>query len=173
MPRQSQLTLTRRLRIALNSFNEPAMRLLSLLFASLTLTGAAFAAPSSADTAFFLEASDCTAALKAHVEKHLKTPVSEPRNQAIQRDTELGFVYIGVAYKRGLRNPEADHMLKAAEERWLQLPVAQQTTRLNSCTQQAQHLMADVSGLERFLVRNRAKARVDKLLSREKRPTSP
>ena len=42
-------------------------------------------------------------------------------------------------------------MLKAAEERWLQLPVAQQTTRLNSCTQQAQHLMADVSGLERYM----------------------
>ena len=33
--------------------------------------------------------------------------------------------------------------------------------------------MADVSGLERFLVRNRAQARVDKLLAKEQRATAP
>lgn len=33
--------------------------------------------------------------------------------------------------------------------------------------------MAEVSGLERFLVRNRAQARVDKLLAKEQRPAKP
>lgn len=41
-------------------------------------------------------------------------------------DTELSFVFIGVAYKKGLRNPEAEQ------------------------------LMNEVSGLARFFVRNRA-----------------
>ena len=149
------------------------MRLLSLLLASLTLTGSALAAPPTSDAAFYLEAADCTAGFKDRVGQHLKQPPSIKRNQAILKDTEHGFVLIGVAYKKGLRNPEADQMLKAAEARWSQLAPAQQSSRLNRCTQQADQLMADVSGLERFLVRNRAQARVDKLLAREPHPAKP
>lgn len=149
------------------------MRLLSLLLASLTLTGSALAAQPSSDAAFYLEASDCTAGFKDRVVQHLKQPPSDKRNQAILKDTEHGFVFIGVAYKKGLRNPEADRMLKAAEGRWSQLAPAQQSSRLNRCTQQAEDLMEDVTGLERFLVRNRAQARVDKLLAKEQRPPAP
>lgn len=149
------------------------MRLLSLLLASLTLTASALAAQPSSDAAFYLEASDCTAGFKDRVVQHLKQPPSDKRNQAILKDTEHGFVFIGVAYKKGLRNPEADQMLKAAEGRWSQLAPAQQATRLSRCTLQADHLMADVTSLERFLVRNRAQARVDKLLAKEQRPPAP
>lgn len=149
------------------------MRLLSLLLASLTLTASALAAQPSSDAAFYLEASDCTAGFKVRVVQHLKQPPSDKRNQAILKDTEHGFVFIGVAYKKGLRNPEADQMLKAAEGRWSQLPPAQQASRLSRCTLQADHLMADVTSLERFLVRNRAQARVDKLLAKEQRPPAP
>ena len=144
-----------------------------VLLAGLSGAGHALAAAPSADAAFFQEASDCTAGFKARVVQHLKQPPSEARNQAILKDTEHGFVLIGVAYKKGLRNPEADQMLKAAEGRWSQLTPAQQASRMARCTQQAEHLLADVSGLERFLVRNRAQARVDKLLAREQRATAP
>ncbi len=149
------------------------MRLLSLLLASLTLTGSALAAQPSSDAAFYLEAAECTAGFKDSVVQHLKQPPSAKRNQAILKDTEHGFVLIGVAYKKGLRNPEADQMLKAAESRWSQLAPTQQSSRLARCTQQADRLMADVSGLERFLVRSRAQARVDTLLAREQRATAP
>ena len=145
----------------------------ALLLASLTGAGSAFASPPSADAVFYQEASECTAGFKARVVQLLKQPPSEARNQAILKDTEHGFVLIGVAYKKGLRNPEADQMLKAAEGRWSQLPPAQQSSRLARCTQQADQLMADVSGLERFLVRNRAQARVDKLLAKEQRAPAP
>ena len=143
------------------------------LLASLIGAGPARAALPSADAVFFQEASECTAGFKARVVQHLKQPPSEARNQAILKDTEHGFVFIGVAYKKGLRNPEADQMLKAAEGRWSQLSAAQQVSRLGRCTQQADQLMAEVSGLERFLVRNRAQARVDKLLAKEQRPAKP
>jgi len=129
-------------------------------------------AASAPSNPFFLEAADCTAAFQARVIERKAQPGSEARNQAILHDTELGFVYIGVAYKRGLRNPEADEMLQAAEKRWAQLGKAERAKRLASCTSQAEQLMSDVSGLERFIVRNRARARVDRLLEKEATPDS-
>lgn len=125
-------------------------------------------AASAPPNPFFLEAADCAAAFEARVIERKAQPRTEARNQAILRDTELGFVYIGVAYRRGLRNPEADDMLKAAEKRWSQLSKPEQAKRLSSCVTQAEQLMEDVSGLERFIVRNRAAARVDRLLEKEK-----
>lgn len=116
---------------------------------------------------FFLEAADCTAALKARVVERQAQPKSPARDKAILGDTELGFVFIGVAYKKGLRNPEADQMLLAAEQRWRALNKADKLSRQASCTTRGQQLMRDVSALERFLIRNRAKARVDKLLEKE------
>ncbi len=116
---------------------------------------------------FFLEASDCTAALKARVVERQAQPKSPARDKAILGDTELGFVFIGVAYKKGLRNPEADQMLQAAEQRWRALSKADKLSRQASCTTRGQQLMRDVSAVERFVIRNRAKARVDKLLEKE------
>lgn len=116
---------------------------------------------------FFVEASDCTAALKARVVERMNQPRSPARDQAVLGDTELGFVFIGVAYKKGLRNPEADQMLVAAEQRWTHLRRSDQLRRQTQCTTQAQQLMRDISGLERFIVKNRAQARVDRLLQKE------
>ncbi|MBP8191951.1 MAG: hypothetical protein KAX73_08990, partial [Aquabacterium sp.] len=79
--------------------------------------------------AFFIEASDCTAALKARVAERLLQPRSDARNKLILSDTELGFTYIGVAYKKGLRNPQADQMLADSEKRWGLLSKAAQQSR--------------------------------------------
>lgn len=142
------------------------------MFAALCLSAATQATARMPDEAFYLHASNCTAAFKARVEQHLTQAPSEARNQLLLRDTELGFVYVGLAYKRGLRNPQADDLLKVAEDRWRQLGAAQQNNRLSQCTQEGQQHMADISGLERYLVRNRAKARIDKLLAKEQAPAA-
>lgn len=136
------------------------------------LTG--LAAPSSALAQtpvppFYIEAADCTAAFQARVVARLAQPKSEARDQAILTDTEWGFIFIGVAYKEGLRSPQAEELLKAAEKRWQQLGRPEQEARLATCTTRARQLMDDVSFVERFLVRNRAKARVERLLEREGR----
>lgn len=123
--------------------------------------------PSAADQAFFLEAANCAAALEASVVDRQNQVRSDARDEAMLRDVEHGFVFVGVAYKRGLRNPQADDMLHAAEKRWLALPQAEKEARLHGCTHQARQLMDDISMLERFLVRNRASSRLDRLLEKE------
>lgn len=116
---------------------------------------------------FFVEASDCAAAFEARVVERKAQPRSDARNRAILADTELGFAFVAQAYKKGLRNPEADQMLKAAEKRWTTLSKTEQQNRLSSCSVKGQQLMRDFSAFERFLVRNRAQARVDRLLRKE------
>lgn len=122
---------------------------------------------------FFTEAADCTAAFQAQVLERLTQARSDARNQAILQDTERGFIFIGVAYKRGLRNPEADQLLKAAEKRWQTLGKADRDKRLAACTDKAEQLMDDVTMLERFFVKNRAQSRVDRLLEKEAHGRKP
>jgi hypothetical protein len=122
----------------------------------------------SAKQAFFMEASDCTAALKARVEERVAQPKSDARNKAILSDTEMGFSFIGVAYKKGLRKPEADQMLAASEKKWATLSKTEQQGRLTTCSAKGQQLLKDLSGFERYIIKNRAQARVDKLLQPKK-----
>lgn len=142
---------------------------LALCCASMLVGQTAWAdEPSAEDQAFFLEAANCAAALEARVVERQAQARSDARDEAMLRDVEHGFVFVGVAYKRGLRNPQADDMLHAAEKRWSALPKAEKDVRLQHCTRQAQQLMDDVSMLERFLVRNRASSRLDRLLEKER-----
>ena len=92
------------------------MRSSRLLAAGLLLctTGVAVAqasasTPSPDSAAFFQEASDCPAAYKAGVTARLAQPKTEARDKAILEDTERSFVFIGVAYKQGLRKPWKVH----------------------------------------------------------------
>jgi hypothetical protein len=139
----------------------------ALLLTALIAQGHALAqGKSPAPPPFFVEAADCTAALQARLVTRLTQARSEARDNAILNDTELGFVFIGVAYKEGLRNPEAEQMLKAAEKRWTLLNKADQDKRLTACSIKARQLMDDASVLERFIVKNRAAARVERLLEK-------
>jgi hypothetical protein len=117
---------------------------------------------------FYVEAADCTAAFQARVVTRLAQPKTDTRDKAILRDTEMGFIFIGVAYKEGLRKPEADSLLAAAAKRWAQLSKAEQEGRLATCATRSQQLMDDVTAFERFLVKNRANARVERLLEKER-----
>lgn len=151
-------------------------RLFSVSSMLLLCAGAAQAQTSSEKPAekppepppFYVEAADCTAAFEATVKGRLTQPKSEARDKAIYADTEKGFIFVGVAYKQGLRNPEADKLLHEAEQRWQKLSKEEQAKRLSTCSAKAGDLMGDVSFIERYIVRNRAQSRVDKLLSKEK-----
>ncbi len=118
---------------------------------------------------FFVEAAECSAAYKAEVTSRLAQPKTESRDQAILADTENSFIFIGVAYKQGLRKAEADELLAQAEQRWAKLPKAAQAQRIASCTERAGKLMDEVSFVERYAVQNRAKARVEQQFEKEKK----
>lgn len=125
------------------------------------------APPAPPASPFYVEAADCTAALEARVRARLTQNKSDARDKAILADTELGFTFVGVAYKQGLRNPQADDLLDAAHQRWRQLPRTEQDSRQALCTTRARKLMSELTFVERFIVRNRAKARVERLLEKE------
>ena len=69
-------------------------------------------AASAEPSPFFVEAAECSAAYKAEVTARLAQPKTESRDQAILADTENSFIFIGVAYKQGLRKAEADELLR-------------------------------------------------------------
>lgn len=122
---------------------------------------------------FFVEAAECSAAYKAEVTSRLAQPKTESRDQAILADTENSFIFIGVAYKQGLRKAEADELLAQAEQRWAKLPKAAQAQRIASCTERAGKLMDEVSFVERYAVQNRAKARVAQQFEKEEKRKAP
>lgn len=126
----------------------------------------AWANPGEADLAFFKRTSVCAAVLKQEVVT-LQGRVNRGEGQLrgdIQRLTEQSFAYVGTAYKRGLRNPQADQMLGEAEAALKRLPPATQRQQLQECQAEGGRILANANVLERALVRNRAKARVDQLL---------
>lgn len=137
-----------------------------LLWGAVGLAGSAGANPAEADQAFFKRTSVCAAVLKQEVVT-LQGRVNKGEGQLrgdIQRLTEQSFAYVGTAYKRGLRNPQADQLLGEAEAALKRLPPATQRQQLQECQAEGSRILANANALERALVRNRAKARVDQLL---------
>jgi len=118
-------------------------------------------------SAFFTHAASCTAAHKAEVEALRKTwaPGKTALREAILRQTVTGFTFVAVSYKLGLRNPQADDLLKAAEEDHKALSAAEHQARLAACTAEGNKLFQHLSSAERWFIENRSNARVDKLLA--------
>jgi hypothetical protein len=140
-----------------------------LLWAGAAMAQASAASAPTEVSPFFQEAADCSAAYKAGVTARLAQPKTDARDKAILEDTERSFVFIGVAYKQGLRKAEADPLLEEAEQRWTKLPKAEQAKRLAACTTHADKLMGEISFVERYAVQNRAKARVEQQFDKEKK----
>jgi hypothetical protein len=131
------------------------------------LPAAAADAGTPAPDPFFERSSACVAVMKADLLALTERYQSgEPAVRAdIERLTELGFSFVGTAYKRGLRKPLADKLLDEAERvQVLQAPVTLQALS-TSCQAEGARLLAEANFLERALVRNRARARVDDLLA--------
>lgn len=149
----------------------PARRGLSILAVALaawSATGLASPARADdADEAYYRRASTCAAALKREVvalkDRYLRGETG--LRGEIQRLTEQSFTFVGIAYKRGLRNPRADQLLDEAERAQQRLSPAALRGLSADCQAEGAKLLSDSNVIERALVRNRAKARVEQLLA--------
>jgi hypothetical protein len=111
-------------------------------------------------------AAECVAVLKA------EALALAPRHRAGQTQvrgemeqlTQWGFAMIGTAYKRGLRNPLADQLLEAADQAVARQTMPARQALSQQCREQGAQLLVQANLIERGLVANRARARVDKLL---------
>lgn len=145
---------------------------LALLAGLIAVAGPARAQPAratdeaAADAAFHRRAAVCAAVLKPEVlrlAERWRAGDKAVRGEA-QRLTELSFTFVGVAYKRGLRGEAADRLLAEAERAQAgQAPAALRQLSAD-CQAEARTLLDGSNVIERLLVRNRAKARVEHLL---------
>ncbi|HEY0855601.1 MAG TPA: hypothetical protein VGE16_00995 [Albitalea sp.] len=132
---------------------------LPCLLGAAVLAGAAHADPKPTRAAY------CVAALKARAE-----PLAERvRRGDAAAEAHLmpivtaSFALIGSAYKQGLRSPQADELMQAAEKSQSQLPPAEFVRVQDACQTEAQQLLSSVSSIERRLVNHAARSRVAKL----------
>ncbi|MEJ7136869.1 hypothetical protein [Amphibiibacter pelophylacis] len=77
---------------------------------------------------------------------------------------EDSFALLGTAYKQGLRKAEADRLLAAAEAELPGISADTQRQTLAACRSEGRALFKDANFVERALVSNRARARVEKLV---------
>lgn len=120
----------------------------------------------AADQAFYRRAASCAAVMKPEVVRLAERWRAGERGVRgdIQRLTELSFTFVGVAYKRGLRGEAADRLLAEAERAQAVQPATVLRQLSAECQAEARQLLDRSNVIERMLVRNRAKARVEHLL---------
>ncbi len=147
-------------------------RCLPCLILPAVLLGAASAraATAEADAVFFKRAASCVALLERDATEMAGRYKAGERSlkPGLVRLTEQGFTFIGKAYLRGLRKPEADRLIEEATEAQKAMPADALLQLSNGCRAEGAKLYADANGFEQMLVSNRAKARVDKLLAQKK-----
>lgn len=145
-------------------------RILVPFLAILPLLLAAPAVSAADDTPFFRRAAACVAVLERDaVEMAGRYKAGERAiKPGLVRLTEQGFAFVGKAYLRGLRKPEADKLIDEARAAQKSMPADALAQLSTGCRAEGAKLYADASGLEQMIVSNRAKARVDKLLAPKK-----
>ena len=137
---------------------------------ALALLSGLIAAPARADDAddeaFYQRASECAAAMQVDQYALVARARSGEANirPALYEITRLGFAYVGQAYLKGLRDPRASDMLKAAIAQQKDWPAARHQALVAECRVEAQRVY-DNSGFWKGLVVNRANKRVDRFLS--------
>jgi len=142
----------------------------ALLISALLPLGQAPAQAQDTDEAAlpaYRHASACVAVLKRDalaLTARYKAGHTETRPEIVQL-TELGFGFIGNAYKRGLRNPQADQLMAEAELAQKQASAESLKQLSHECQGEGAQILRDANFIERSLVGNRARARVDKLLA--------
>ena len=144
---------------------------------ALALLGGLAAGPARAedaeDEAFYQRASECTAAMQVdQLALVARARQGEPNlRPALFEVTRLGFSYAGQAWLKGLRDPRATDMLKAATAQQKDWPVARHKALVDECRVEAQKLY-DNSGMWKMLVDKKAGKRVDRFLSMPPLPAS-
>lgn len=138
-----------------------------LLFSPLGLADISAAQSSdAAQLAAWKRTSACVAVMKREIvglaEQH------RAGNGKVQPDmvrmAEWSFALIGNAYKQGLRKPQADKLLEEAESALKTQSPDEQRALLQACQSEGQKTFREANFVERALVSNRAKARVEAML---------
>ena len=136
----------------------------------LNLSHSAFAQSSNADEAKQLAAwkrtSACVAVMKREIvvlaDKHR---AGDSKAQAeMVRQAEWSFALIGTAYKQGLRKAQADKLLEEAETALKAQSPDEQKALLQACQVEGQKTYKEANFVERALVSNRARARIESML---------
>lgn len=141
----------------------------TLLIAPLLLLGSGPARAQEPDDPKLLaykHASACVAVLKREalvLTVRYKAGHTETRPEIVKL-TELGFSFIGTAYKSGLRKPLADQLLDEAERAQKHASPEALRQLLGECQVEGAKLLRDANFVERALVGNRAASRVEKML---------
>jgi len=111
------------------------------------------------------QAAACVAALQARAEpmaQRLRNGDAAAEGQLLPVVT-ASFAFVGTVYKQGVRGPEADALLKAAEKAQSNIPPADLERTQNDCQSQGDHLLKQASYFERQFVARAARKRIDKL----------
>ena len=115
----------------------------------------------------YQHASACVAVLKREalvLTARYKAGQIETRPEIVKL-TELGVTFIGTAYKRGLREPQADQLLDEAEKAQTHASPEALRQLLGECQLEGAKLLREANFVERALVGNRAASRVEKMLA--------
>ena len=108
---------------------------------------------------------ECVAALQAEAEAmadQYRRGRTEVEPELVRR-VQQGFAFIGTAYLQGVRDAEADRLLKAAQAAQRDIPVAELTARQFACRSEGARLLEKANALERAFVVKAAKRRVDRM----------
>jgi len=111
------------------------------------------------------QAAACVAALQARAEpiaQRLRSGDAAAEGQLLPVVT-ASFAFVGTVYKQGVRGPQADALLKAAEKAQSNIPPADLERAQNDCQAQGDHLLKQASYFERQFVARAARKRVDRL----------
>ena len=111
----------------------------------------------------------CVAALESEAEQlaeRFREGHQELEPVLVER-VQQGFAFIGTAWKQGLRDAEANRLLRAAEEAQKSLTPQELAERQSACRKEGATLLARANIVERAFVQRAAQRRVDKL----KRPS--
>ena len=108
---------------------------------------------------------ECVAALGVDAEAmadQYRSGHTEVEAELVRR-VQQGFAFIGTAYLQGVRDTEADRLLKAAEAAQKEIPAAELSARQVACRKEGARLLEKANAIERALVMKAAQRRVDRL----------
>ena len=126
------------------------------------LGGLAWAAPAAPTTA---RCAACVAALKARAEP-LAQRLKRGDNSAevpLMPIVVASYAFVGTVYKQGVRSPQADELLRRAEQAQASLPPADLARLQDACQLEGEQLLKDANSVERMIVNRAARSRIDKL----------
>ena len=131
----------------------------------------AFTVPSAHAGPSPQHSAECVAALKVDAESiadQYRSGRTDVEPELLRR-VQQGFAFIGTAYLQGVRDAEADRLLKAAQAAQQEMPTAELATRQAACRSEGTRLLEKANAIERAFVTKAARRRVDRM----KRPPAP